>query len=117
MTNHPNRSKQQTAKHTPGPWHHKHDDYAKNVINVEADGHIPICRLTGIASARNDGEANARLIAAAPELLAALKAVTDDAEQAIKDIGGCDHSVGICCCDIIGNVEHARTAIAKAEGR
>lgn len=31
--------------------------------------------------------------------------VLRDLKQNIEDIGGCDHSVGICCCDQIRTVE------------
>lgn len=66
--------------------------------------------------------ANARLIAAAPELLAALKAVTQDMDQA----GGDGYGMPECpWCKCEPNHEHAadcdllaaRAAIAHAEGR
>ncbi len=68
-----------TAKHTPGPWHVDTDsrDGARTVVlDHQCDA---ICdTLPGATegdriAARNEAEANARLIAAAPELLGALR--------------------------------------------
>jgi hypothetical protein len=63
-------------KHTPGPWHR----------NIRANGHYPVVfagrnQHVAIATQQTDGaetEANIDLIAAAPDLLAALCAVADD---------------------------------------
>lgn len=91
------------TKHTPGPW-------------VVED---PIESLTPIgAHGRNGGKwvahclgphqaANARLIAAAPDMLEALTALLarfDDNPELSELIG-------------LVEIEHARAAIAKAEGR
>jgi hypothetical protein len=62
------------SKHTPGPWKIEHD-YKPYVINAGA-GHT-ICAITGTAAIRPEAEANARLIAAAPEMLEALKLVRE----------------------------------------
>lgn len=62
-----------SAQHTPGPWL-----YAQEGVNsfgiVKPDGHsvVHLVALSNSTAAR-DLEANARLIAAAPELLAALE--------------------------------------------
>ncbi len=55
------------SKHTPGPWTVNY----RRVTPVagKQDGTDDVCHVYG------DNEANARLIAAAPQLLAALKAV------------------------------------------
>lgn len=50
------------------------------------------------------------------DLLHHLETLAKDCEQNLKDIGGCDHSVGICCCDEIRNLEQAREAIKRAKG-
>lgn len=83
------------TKHTPGPWRHartphKYNDGSTQTFGPDgvfsADGEESICQVYGIYSntrleeIKNDprvqkGIANARLIAAAPELLAALEAV------------------------------------------
>ena len=87
------------SKHTPGPWH----------VVGESDPEIhgpdgewithQVC--SGAGDENNDGQANARLIAAAPDLLAACKAalVWFDAAQ--------DTAAA----------KQLRTAIAKAEAR
>ena len=62
-----------TAKHTPGPW--AHHNTPTPFIYVNAGG-LPICQIyTSTAHGQSMGEqfANARLIAAAPELLEALQ--------------------------------------------
>ena len=62
-----------TAKHTPGPW--AYHNTPTPFIYVNAGG-LPICQIyTSTAHGQSIGEqfANARLIAAAPELLEALQ--------------------------------------------
>jgi len=82
------------VKHTPGPWRVNHrcvEDEARNAIasvyrNVDGTGH---------------NKANARLIAAAPDLLAACEAI----------LSGWGHQDGVSRA-----VEKARAARAKARG-
>lgn len=73
-----------TQKHTPGPWRVEHTgDYADDPVKVVKicypDGQqrhlakVYDCYLPG----DGDGDANARLIAAAPDMLAALEAMRD----------------------------------------
>jgi len=85
------------SKHTPGPWHlHIGDDYAE--VSVQCgDATIEIF------NAYRDEEcvdADARLIAAAPDMLAALRALDD----VNLDVGG------------VFAREIVDAAIAKAEG-
>ena len=94
-----------SAQHTPGPWRfstHPHDgNYMR--IHCSSDPHEGD-NLRGYC-----GEANARLIAAAPEMLAALQAV-------LAEIDGPDrpHSTDSC---LPAHLAHqVRAAIAKAEG-
>jgi hypothetical protein len=71
------------AKHTPGPWVVGVSHDGKQFMIVGDDGeaevaivmpHRPLQRMTmPVMLASNDEKANARLIAAAPELLAALQ--------------------------------------------
>ena len=77
-------------KHTPGPWKATRNNM--RVRSIDA----PVCRLWMLRSGQ--GVANARLIAAAPELLEALKAATS---FPLSDSW----------------VPAALAAIAKAEGR
>lgn len=106
----------QTSKssaHTPAPWH-LYDGDADWLHVCDADQHW----LADIGIS-NDGDvdpeesdANAHLIAAAPELLAALKTLSDSmcmAEEA-EHLLECDDAKSCSLCI-------ARAAIAKAEGR
>lgn len=82
-------AKEEVVKHTPGPWTRCVSDQGYSVIA----GYLQICELPKILDA--ECEANARLIAAAPDLLAALEGlIADDyarAEQ-IADDTSCCHS-------------------------
>lgn len=62
------------SKHTPGPWTLDDRGY-KYIVSKSGNGYITrdICRLDGSTMAALAQEANARLIAAAPELLEALE--------------------------------------------
>ena len=62
-----------TCTHTPGPWHTAHhaDDTVEGLHVVHDVTGLPVARMGGFTTRRNC-EANARLIAAAPDLLAAL---------------------------------------------
>lgn len=87
------------VKHTPGPWELGYLDHAgQRVVRQE---HIEVCTCWhhSVGSIEREMEANARLIAAAPELLEALKLVVTRCGPKSRD----------------GAL--ARAAIAKAEGR
>ena len=72
-----------TTKHTPGPW--KHDAPRDYILAV--DGSL-ICKIaTGENPAEED--ANARLIAAAPNLLAELRLLTIDCCGPLDNNRGC----------------------------
>jgi hypothetical protein len=96
-----------TTQHTPGPW--RVGDAAHTIFGPkQADGSLAVTIASVAGNARvEDYRANARLIAAAPDLLAALKAVSAIAEH------------GPSVVDALGfqNVRAIRAAIAKAEGR
>ena len=89
------------TQHTPGPWMAFEDGEVWNL-----DGNILICDTdlpSGFnASRKTYGEANARLIAAAPELLEVCIELVYQAERKMKTP------------DI---VEMAERALTKAEGR
>ena len=87
-----------TTKHTPGPWH-----YELHLPRGSADGYFRITASSGwvIADLPDDGTDNdARLIAAAPDMLAALKDLLPMWESGIDEPW----------------VKAARAAITKAEG-
>lgn len=109
-----------TGKHTPGPWvvggESGNDSEAEFIVTKDESRTIAWTTNTFDADA-DDGygseviteedRANGRLIAAAPELLEALKSVVDQLEGiGIPDWHGAE---GLC-------LESAKAAIAKAEG-
>ena len=85
------------SAHTPGPWHVKRNRVTTAIR--DAKGHYIVDRVV------KDRDANAHLIAAAPELLEALRAI----------VAVIDHAPDRECA--AGVLEQARAAIAKAEGR
>ena len=112
--------------HTPGPWQAKHD-YTKEgactiIANVDgetfSDGTTShsydfICTCEDeFGEYTENAEANARLIAAAPELFEALAELRDWA-QATGPHGTCGQPLGCITC---GFVEMADAALAKARG-
>ena len=65
------------SKHTPGPWQYAFEGGTTAFI-TEADGSTIICiRTTENTTAHKNLAANARLIAAAPDLLDALKLMVE----------------------------------------
>lgn len=102
-----------TTQHTPGPWelwnHAETDQIAVGPkIGGVAVADVCIANGQGIVthSTIDRGQANARLIAAAPELLAALEILLPIVESLVLD-GEKEHFQA---------QEEARAAIAKAKG-
>lgn len=101
-----------TTKHTPGPWCYT-DNFG--IVKFDSLGQLavriaePACRTT------HEGEANARLISAAPELLEALKAVVHECCTPEPEHYGRSHQQQMA--DRMAAFDRARAAIAKAEGR
>jgi hypothetical protein len=91
-----------TTQHTPGPWgcdwtsHHSHD------YRLQQPNGAPL-RLVVEANDHNEQRANARLIAAAPDLLAALEVVREYMDHAADQFSYED-------------IVQIRAAIAKATG-
>lgn len=102
-----------TAQHTPGPWtYDKGDDYVREnatgycLARVFEDSEHPDPKYTE----QLPQEANARLIAAAPELLEALKRAVTETIDAFKDDPiGQEYTSGW--------LSEACAAIAKAMGQ
>ena len=91
-----------SAAHTPGPWFAQYDDNGFYEIGSEASS----LRLAFTYGEGETDEANARLIAAAPELLAALKLYV------LQDEFATDYGYGVG-----GEAKKtAEAAIAKATG-
>jgi len=91
--------------HTKGPWEVFDDDKGEPVVHVRHDVDIAMCfHITG-----DEHKANARLIAAAPDLLAAVKCLEADLMGAAEEFYGDD----IPRCWLL-SLKEAKTAIAKA---
>ena len=93
------------AQHTPGPWHLSECAGQTTDAGICAESGLHITDVGGYGMRDDQNEANARLIAAAPELLAALE---------------CLVAVGNPSADplvMFAATEKARAAIAKALGQ
>jgi len=90
------------SKHTPGPWSYSID---RNYVRIYLHGLGRIDEIHGGDSLRGYcGEANARLIAAAPDMLDMLKKCLD----ALEYVGPWETPVGL--------IERVQVLIDKAEG-
>lgn len=103
-----------SAKHTPGPW-----DYfvgnanGRGLIRVETAASAATAGVHVASLARGgNSEANARLIAAAPELLEALENMVGTGAQFEDYCDDSEHDAESRCVFCI-----ARAAIAKVEGK
>lgn len=91
--------------HTPGPWSATKHDESCGYWHVDSPGTAMGGVATCYSTASGSTEANARLIAAAPDLLAALVAMLATQEQTKPAIPK------------VAAMSMARAAIAKAEGK
>jgi len=106
------------TKHTPGPWRAERMDIWPG---VKTPGSALVAQVH-FREDQEEGEANARLIAAAPELLAAIQPLRDALARAV---GGFELAVRGCPVrDMTETIHEARAAdkqaaaaLAKAEGR
>ena len=90
---------EKVCKHTPGPWKLDDDDA---VIGITDDGGNIVCLgPEGWEKSMARWEANARLIAAAPELLEALQSIVGELDEG--EVWG-------------SSITKAKAAIAKATG-
>lgn len=107
------------AKHTPGPWRIEQSPFFAN-IRAEAAGVSGIASIQLVSPSTAEALANACLIAAAPDMRAALEAQ----ESAEKAQANCPDCEGIgdwaeCgrCSELFGTaIDLRRAALAKAEG-
>jgi hypothetical protein len=97
-----------TTKHTPGPWTDDGHDGRDSLIIHSQWGEVARVGANGDTSQR---DANARLIAAAPELLAALKRAEEELNRMQSCLTGRDQEIGWQEC------LSARAAISKATGQ
>ena len=95
-------------KHTPGPWTAVPTPFGPIYIFDERDRDVVTVYGGGVES--KSKKANARLIAAAPELMDVLKAMVDEIVDymTLNNLGDPEQK---------HNIKWARSIIAKAEGR
>lgn len=93
-------AKPDNAKHTPGPWRVN----TEHLTVIADDGHV--CKVAGPSCEDAETIANARLVAACPELLTMLCRVLDEYLMRDPDNGP------ICALTL----EQARAAISRATG-
>ena len=94
------------AKHTPGPWE-VFPDNNNGLFTVGIKSHDYSGTEYGIIAENIDLEANANLIAAAPELLVALESAAFALESIINLQGRAE---------LMPHLQQAQAAIAKAKG-
>jgi hypothetical protein len=97
------------TKHTPGPWHIGRR--AGNPAIYAQDG-AEVAQMLTVTN--DDWRDNARLIAAAPDLLAALERA--EALLRIACNPGIDKNVTLCASSCQWAANEARAALAKAQG-
>jgi hypothetical protein len=98
------------AAHTPGPWEID-GRVAGYVYCRDRRGAVVACALSNGPRAQAELDANGRLIAAAPELLAALKRALGDMRTLLREGGGAPEEI-----ERDDRVASLRAALAKAEG-
>ena len=83
-------------------------------IYIAAENSALVCK---VSESYDNAEANARLIASAPELLAALKSAVESLEDARETILDIDPDEWMRAKPLSERIEELLSAIAKAEGR
>jgi hypothetical protein len=100
------------TKHTPGPWEvievNLHDGPCKHALYVNGTGDYQFDEIAAVMMdyADNSPEANARLIAAAPDLLSACEKMRDVLNTSAYDLSQEEYNAA---------TGAANTAIAKAK--
>ena len=105
-----------TATHTPGPWTVcKIAEGFRQIIGVTTDGGKNGF-LIAIEPASEQDMADAHLIAAAPDLLAALKGIAQFAQMQVEDLAAEAQEGGVLARVELREWSAVLSAIAKAEG-
>lgn len=102
------------TSHTPGPWKVVEQDAEGHAVIESADGEACVAYTAGWYrdDGRNDGPANARLIAAAPKLADALAYIAEN--DALDALGQADDSDVTTIEVTVGWLREVRAALAKA---
>jgi len=97
------------SKHTPGPWYVDSDNKSRVLAET-----FQFLQASAHGAPESEWHANARLIAAAPDLLAVLQEMPD----IIKDFdgGNPETSTGWASEEMLDLWQRVNAAIAKAEG-
>lgn len=111
------------AKHTPGPWHLRLSDNATPHIE-HGDCHLDevgelanrVCVMPAEIDRSYNSFANARLIAAAPELLDALKALEVSANTVSYCYDKRPENFAVALHELMERAQQARDLFAKATG-
>ena len=109
-------NKTNETKHTPGPWVVAEGDSNGQAVVRNADIEIATCWHHCVDGIEREMRANARLIAAAPELLAALDDLAEMCQQSRKYIVLSDDGGMDAYNSTAEAILAARAAIAKAKG-
>ena len=73
------------AQHTPGPWHHGLHHHGHLAVQAENGRLVTLCGAIAHDDAQLENHANSRLIAAAPDLFAALREIVAAVEMGEVD--------------------------------
>lgn len=103
------------SKHTPGPWrsHTNGSDFFVTATDFHgANGKVAKCYVADVQKFRNESgedecQANAKLIAAAPDMLEALKGILNSFHESVKTTASLDE---------FPSLKAVQAAIAKAQG-
>ena len=119
---------EKAAQPTPGPWYAEISRAQNNLIYIgpQVDEGIYLAEIWSDDCENDDPPtttnwADARLMAAAPELLEALESMFDsfcvDENAETTMCMECGYTIGTGACETCSVTEKARAAIAKARGR
>ena len=117
-----NDTKEKHATFTPGPWHYSEvirgrDQYYRQIRADFKIAEVHACHsgVAGTKKGRAEDEANARLIAAAPELLEQCK-LFEKVLKAIGDMGYRDEIEGLDFVKWLMRTTELREVLAKVDG-
>lgn len=100
-------------KHSPAPWSEIENENGDVIVKMDDSHEVLIGNLEGTCGVCH---ANARLIRMSPVLLRNLEKCVEMLKIDLDAFGGCDHSVGVCNCDLKYTIQDAERAIAEVKG-